>query len=254
MDIHKPKAAHSLREFLIEIGTIICGIIIALGLEQLVLTIEWSRKVAETREALGLEMAENLGKAENRIQLGHCIDQRLDALAIIVDQAAKSGALPPLPDPREPPYYSWGSGVWSSALSSQTASHLPADQLRGYSRFYQIIDRVSGAEPREEEAWTVLFGLAGPGRPFDAEDARTYRQAIGQARQLNGLISGFGVRLKQVVEANRITYDKRMYDDRTALLKTAQPVCGAPTGTPPAHYGDAPASHFVQRALERPTG
>ena len=27
MDIHKPKAAHSIREFLIEIGAIICGII-----------------------------------------------------------------------------------------------------------------------------------------------------------------------------------------------------------------------------------
>ena len=36
MDIHKPKAAHSWREFLIEIGTIICGILIALALEQAV--------------------------------------------------------------------------------------------------------------------------------------------------------------------------------------------------------------------------
>jgi hypothetical protein len=34
MDIHSPKAAHSIREFLIEIGTIICGILIALGLER----------------------------------------------------------------------------------------------------------------------------------------------------------------------------------------------------------------------------
>ena len=33
MEIHKPKAAHSVREFLIEIGTIVCGILIALGLE-----------------------------------------------------------------------------------------------------------------------------------------------------------------------------------------------------------------------------
>ena len=34
MEIHRPKAAHSVREFLIEIGTIVCGILIALGLEQ----------------------------------------------------------------------------------------------------------------------------------------------------------------------------------------------------------------------------
>jgi hypothetical protein len=36
MEIHKPKAAHNVREFLIEIGTIVCGILIALGLEQAV--------------------------------------------------------------------------------------------------------------------------------------------------------------------------------------------------------------------------
>lgn len=253
MDIHKPKPWHGLREFLKEYLIIVVGVLTALGAEQLVSNFDWSRKVAETRDALGLELAENLGKAENRIKFAPCTDQRLDALAVIVDRAAQSGALPPLPVPTEPPYYSWGSGVWSSALSSQAASHLPAEQLRGYGRFYQILDRISGAEPREEEAWTALFGLAGPGRPFDAEDARTYRRAIGQARQLNGLIAGFGIRLKQVVEVNHIPYDSGMYDERTASLKTDHPICGAPTGEPPASYGAAPATHFVEHAIEHPT-
>ena len=34
MEIYKPKAAGSLREFLIEIGTSTCGILMAIGLEQ----------------------------------------------------------------------------------------------------------------------------------------------------------------------------------------------------------------------------
>lgn len=34
MDIHKPKAAHSWREFLTEIGAIVCGILIAIRLER----------------------------------------------------------------------------------------------------------------------------------------------------------------------------------------------------------------------------
>lgn len=44
MEIHKPKAAHSWREFLIEIGTIVCGILIALGLEQVIVRVEWSHR------------------------------------------------------------------------------------------------------------------------------------------------------------------------------------------------------------------
>lgn len=44
MEIHKPKAAHSWREFLVEIGTIVCGILIALGLEQVVETVQHASK------------------------------------------------------------------------------------------------------------------------------------------------------------------------------------------------------------------
>lgn len=253
MDIHRPKAAHNWREFLIEIGTIICGILIALGLEQMVTAFEWSRKVSETREALALELAENLGKAQTRIWLASCTDQRLDALAGVIDRAARTGALPPLPTPERPPYYSWGTGVWSSALSAQTASHLPGEQLRAYSRFYQVLDRIAATEPQEEAAWTTLFGLAGPGRPFDAEDARVYRHAIGEARQFNGLISGFGVRAQQVVDAYHLTYDPRVFADRTASNRKGALVCGAPTGTPPATYGAAPGAGFAQYARGHPT-
>ena len=63
MEIHKPKAAHSFREFLIEIGTIICGILIALGLEQTVEAVRTAREVAEAREALHREMALDLDVA-----------------------------------------------------------------------------------------------------------------------------------------------------------------------------------------------
>jgi hypothetical protein len=36
MDIHKPKPIHNFREFLSEIGVIVCGVLIALILEQAV--------------------------------------------------------------------------------------------------------------------------------------------------------------------------------------------------------------------------
>ena len=253
MDIHKPKPAHSVREFLIELGTIICGILIALGLEQLVSTIEWGRKVTETREALGLEVADNLGKLANRVKLGHCTDQRLDALAVIVDNASKTGLLPALPTPHQPVNYSWSTGVWSSALSAQSASHLPPAQLRGYGRVYQIIDRISDLEPKEESAWTTLYELAGPGRPFDADDARTYRRAISQARELNGLIRGFGVRATQAVDGYHISYDANVFSEKTTRIAKTAPQCGPPTGTPPAQYGAAPDANFADIASRYPT-
>ena len=66
------------------------------------------------------------------------------------------------------------------------------------------------------------------------------------------MISGFGVRLKQIVESNRIAFDAQMYGDRTSGLKSEHLSCGAPSGAPPANYGAAPATHFVERALVHP--
>jgi hypothetical protein len=64
VEIHKPKAARSWREFLVEIGTIICGILIALGLEQAVEWSHWQNEIAETRETIRNELAGDLGVLE----------------------------------------------------------------------------------------------------------------------------------------------------------------------------------------------
>lgn len=248
MEIHKPKAAHSVREFLTEIGTIICGILIALGLEQAVTAFEWGRRVAETREAVGLELGENLGRMENRLQVEQCVERRLDALAGIVDHASQTGVLAPLPEPKAPPFTSWGNGVWTTAVSAQTASHLPADELRRYGRFYSLLEVIRAAEPQEQAAWTTLFELAGPGRKFDAEDARTYRRAIGQARQFNGLIAGFSVREQQLVNARHLNFDHKVFAERTAIYQGQKFECGEPTGVPPTRYGSAPATGFSKSA------
>jgi hypothetical protein len=64
MDIHKPKAAHSIREFLIEIGTIICGILIALGLEQGVEAIRTHETVEALRAVLNRELSYDRARLE----------------------------------------------------------------------------------------------------------------------------------------------------------------------------------------------
>lgn len=253
VDIHKPKPVHSWREFLSEIGTIICGILIALTLEQIVSDMEWHRKVADARDAVGLELAENLGRMENRMLLERCLNQRLDAVAGIVDRAEQTGRLPPLPKLHNPPITTWGNGVWNSVVSAQTASHFPADQLRHYGRFYALLDRIAAAEIQEEAAWTTLYELSGPGRSFNDDDARLYRRAIGQAREQNAVITGFGVRGRQVVDAHHMLFDRRVFADRVATAKGNISDCGAPTGVPPTAYGAAPSDGFSAFARAHPS-
>lgn len=250
MEIHKPKPWSGLREFLKEYGIIVLGVLTALGAEQFAASLDWRAKLKETREALSDELAEDLAKSQVRVELAPCVDRRLDDLAAIVDKATSTGRLPALPKPRQPPFNSWATGVWESALAAQTASHMPPDELRSYARFYQSIERIAAAGPQEEAVWTTLFGLAGPGRPFEAADARAFREAIARARTLNGITAGFGVRAQQLVDGHRLRVNTEMYRQRMATLKGFQ--CQTFDGPAPASYGASPFAQFPTYAREHP--
>jgi hypothetical protein len=56
MHIHKPKPLHGIREFLSEIGVIVAGVLIALGLEQAVESLHWSHKVEQTEVRLRADL------------------------------------------------------------------------------------------------------------------------------------------------------------------------------------------------------
>jgi hypothetical protein len=133
MEIHKPKAAHSWREFLIEIGTIVCGILIALGLEQTIEAVHWAEKVREAREAIHQELLQSTVFAEERINLERCRD------AYLADLAAAVAASPSHWRPRPQTWCGtqhdavfsgterpWPTEVWRSIVSEGTVSHFPA--------------------------------------------------------------------------------------------------------------------------------
>jgi hypothetical protein len=91
MDIHRPKAAHSIREFLIEIGTIICGILIALGLEQVVEVIHRNEQAGEAREALRTELGQDKQRFTLMIEANNCAERQISAYF----DWAKGGPKPP---------------------------------------------------------------------------------------------------------------------------------------------------------------
>ena len=238
MEIHKPRAAHSWREFLIEIGTIICGIVIALGLEQGVEALHWDHQVRETKERLSVELGTLLAWSDRRTAQSACIEHRLDDLAAFVDDAASKGRLPPFGEPGVPTFFTWASGAWRSAISAQTVAHLSPRELKGYSDAYGYMELVAEANQAEGEVWTTLYGLAGPGRPFTAEEAGKYRDAISRARFLLRRIDSMGLRARQALQIYHIPFDQSRYNQ--ILKRQGSPQTCGPMTAPPPHYGAAP--------------
>jgi len=154
MDIHKPKPWHGWAEFVKEIGTIVIGVLIALGGEQ---AVEWAHQqheLSEARDALHDEVVKDatairIMALENRCQLGE------------YDRAmawAKGGPRPPLmtnvifPAP--------GDGVWES-LKSGPVSHMPLKEKLAYVEFYyQVANNRSFYGPMRDQSIGLASYLA----------------------------------------------------------------------------------------------
>jgi hypothetical protein len=240
------------RKFWREVGSVVLGVLIALGLGAIASEIGWWIEVRSARSAMHGELGELIGQGEERVTIDRCVEQRLDALATIVRDAEAAGKLPPLGSVGAPPYRSWPMGVWQSTLAAQTAAHLDRELLDNYSTVYDFAARMSRIHENELELWTRLHSLSGPGRAFTAEEARDLRHTISDARFANRMITLSGVRMKQVTIAYGLGYDEaeaRLYGGRPAVNFM---ICNPIPDDISAEYGQAPMDGVVKMATQHP--
>lgn len=150
MDIHKPKAAHSIREFLIEIGTIICGILIALGLEQAVDAVHRSAEVREAREAIRAEILANTSILKWGVEEDKCLLSQLPTYAAW----ARGG---PKPQEFRTLLPEFRTNVWDTVKATE-ASHLPLEERVAIASFYDGLYNEQKVIDIQRSSSLVLFG------------------------------------------------------------------------------------------------
>ena len=245
MHFHLPKPLHGWREFLGEVGIIVVGILIALALETFADEYRWSGKVAEARQQLRYEVGDNLLLLHTRNRLTRCIDERIDELGLILNEAIKNGRLPPVGGPVGGVFFGLHpTGVWQSQVSAQTGTHLSAGQLAALSRIYRNIDLVRDGIVREKTAWDTLQAMTGPGRPVDPSTSDRIASALGTVRITNSSMAILESNIRAVLAEGTLGADFPQIDPQNRpnvepfLRKTkiCQPI---PHNAPPI-YGMAP--------------
>jgi hypothetical protein len=181
LDIHKPKAAHSVREFAIEIGTIICGILIALALEQ---AVEWShgqKELREAREAITQELTWNATSLQTIAEQETCIDTRLDLLTAWANGKAQIQSANLASIDNRPLLRNLRFTAWDIAKTSAVAAHMPVAEQLSYAAMYELLANEKGVVDSERRAWLEFGRYAGETR-LDPETARRLRGDVGMAR------------------------------------------------------------------------
>ena len=101
-----------------EVGTIVLGVLIALGAQDFVQSLHWNREVRETRKALDAELARDLAVFEQRYRNRGCVADRLAEISHWADSLF-AGKPPRLKhDIEEPPFFLVRTAAWEVTTQS----------------------------------------------------------------------------------------------------------------------------------------
>lgn len=185
MDIHKPKAAHSWREFLIEIGTIVCGILIALGLEQLVVRTEWAHKVHAAKDAMREELLWDDGpEVYQRVVMHDCLIGRLDEIRQAIEEGKPRADLVGLIRGYNVTFVSYDTRARDDASHDGVTDHLTVAERKVWDSAYDQMPYMERTNADEAAAIGHLRAIQHTGGALtEAERARVL-DSIEQLRVL----------------------------------------------------------------------
>jgi hypothetical protein len=180
MDIHKPKPWRGAREFAKEIGTILIGVLLALGAEQGVEWLHGQHEVAETRKALQAEVAENAQGALFSLGEYQCHNKRLDQLM----RWATGGAKPPLT--LNGVFGGYYFSAYEVAKAGALARMSIEERLR-YQHFYDFLT-VEGYNLQRNKDIAGQIAMYLGGSTLTPEQALRMREQITAGRFMNSYI------------------------------------------------------------------
>lgn len=231
------------RKWLGEVGNIVLGVLIALGLGWVANAIKVQSDVASARRAIRLQLGKSVGQSVERGRILGCLDRKLDALARIVDQADKTGRLPAMGAIGAPPVWAWTRAVWDRAINAETLANFREFELFGLPGAFELVPVLRDYNQQEFMIWTRLNVMVGPGRAITPQETAQLRTYLIEARAIGLSMPRLGATLRRLAEQDGISYDvdqARKYADRT---NAQSPIC-RPIGTvPPALYGLAPPAN-----------
>jgi hypothetical protein len=201
MDIHKPKPWHGVREFLKEYAIIVVGVLTALAAEQAVEALHGMHRVQAGEVELRLAFVREVDNAALREAQDSCVTQRLATLSGVLRRAEESGRLPPLAAIGHPSFTPWTVGAWNALVADGTVSHLPRQKVIDYTAIIQQTTYLSALSDREEDQWTVLDSMVGPGSRLSDVEAQQLRTTLAMAAGSSVHMTVTGSRLRNAVKA-----------------------------------------------------
>jgi hypothetical protein len=178
MEIHRPKAVHSVREFLKEYAIVVLGVLTALALESGLLALRDARQADEARAGIRGEIAHDLGLLDTHAAFEPCVIRRFAEIENLIDHPPAPGAPIWIGHPLN---YPTVDAAYHTAQNSGRLALLPAGEQANYATIYTDFAHFNEALAREHLALADLRTLE-KHPALTPEVAWRLRDALAQAR------------------------------------------------------------------------
>lgn len=166
-----------------DIGSIVLGVLIALGIGEIADDIRWRYKVHDAETAMRAELGAMRRTLNERIAAKACIQRRLEAMSTILQKARRGKPVPPLTNLAAPPYRLLENTAFEVARAEGISLHMPRERWRMYAAAYGLTTGFYGgfADP-ERARWDALRLLENTTGTIDANLSATLLMAWTEAR------------------------------------------------------------------------
>lgn len=144
---------------LVEVAIVVIGILIALGLDQLVGNIRDWRQAQQTGATLTDEIQVNLGYSRYRLDERACVARRLDEIDDLLARWSAGEVVPPGLWIGRPTLVLIDQAAWKAAVSAGRVTLFPEKLQAQAGRIYASLQEIADAEQAEQLAWAQLRAL-----------------------------------------------------------------------------------------------
>jgi hypothetical protein len=162
MDIHPPHAPiRSMRDFMLQIFTVTCGIVIALALEGLVQSRNDEALAAVTREDFKAEISANLANLERLRPASHAdFDWMMTMVAFGEAKLRHENPKPPAVL-QQRNFTTLSKAAWDTALATQAIHRLRFEEARQLAETYNKQASMNDLTDHAEHQWVSLAAFGG---------------------------------------------------------------------------------------------
>lgn len=169
-------------KFVREVGSVVLGVLIALGIGEVADWGRWQWRVSVSEAAMRAELSGNRFNVAERRSYQRCMTQQLEDIGAILAEARRTHRLQNIADFGSPGRRPTLFGALDSATSEGALLHMRRETANDYTGAYAMARYYDAEIEQEAQPWATLRLLANAPGPIDGDLLATLLDAWAQAK------------------------------------------------------------------------